>query len=206
MITQINRETLFELFSRPRETVEILVHTLLPQALKHHYTEREVIKLFSAVPADKTGRMKFADLQRVVLADQRRRLLTLIKGGSILQAKKKAIPYQSFTPKNFQIKKNKSPAEEYLAMTKNLNNKASLLAPLEMQNLGDKLQANCTLLGELGDTNDRWDRYCGIRKSGRSSYVSARNTPRVLVGDDDRMDRHPGCSTLVASAGLDGNL
>jgi hypothetical protein len=206
MITQINRETLFELFSRPRETVEILVHTLLPQALKHHYTEKEVLKLFSAVPADKSGRIKFADLQRVILADQRRRLLTLISGGSILQSKRKSIPYQSYQPKNFQIKNNQSPAEQYLARTKNLNNKASILAPLEMQNLSDKLIANCTLLGELGEANDRWDRYCAVRKSGRSSYVAARNTPRVLVGTNPRLDRHPGCSTLVASSCLDGNL
>merc|ERR1719326_2570672 len=120
MIKELNREQLLALLGRPKETVETMIQELLPKAIAHHYTEREIVVLFGGVSEDENGRRSFADLQRVVLADQRRRLLTLIRGGEIFRASRKA---------------KLLPNQEFIVLTKKLHAQAGLIAPLEQQNL-----------------------------------------------------------------------
>merc|ERR1719253_1442483 len=92
MIQDLTREQLYSLFSRPRETVE---NELLPKAMSHHYTEKEMQALLAGVSTTHQGRAKFEELQKVQLADQRRRLVTLLEGGEITKAKRQPIPYQT---------------------------------------------------------------------------------------------------------------
>merc|ERR1719158_1613146 len=73
MITELNKEHLNSLISRPRETVETMVNEILPKSVSHHYTEREIMKMFVGISPDDSGRYKFGDMQTVILADQRRR-------------------------------------------------------------------------------------------------------------------------------------
>lgn len=53
----------------------------------------------------------------------------------------------------------------------------------------------------VGDVRDRWDRYCAIRRTFRSSFVQARNEPFAGLGcmDDGLADKHPGVSSLVST-------
>lgn len=210
MITEMNEEHLYTLISRPRETVETMVQEILPKAVSHHYTERDIQRLFVGISPDDSGRYKFADMQTVILADQRRRLLTLIKGGDIAKSARRAIPFQT---KPAQIltaitrRKKLRQNEEEIARGKRMNAYSSLTAPLEQQNLSLAIAGNVLLVRPLGDVEDRWDRYCALRRTGKTSYVGARNTSRTrFAGDDALGDKAPHCSSLTASSALNGPL
>merc|ERR1719240_2413476 len=95
MIKELNEEHLYTLISRPRETVETMVAEILPKAVSHHYTERDIMRLFGGISADDSGRYKFSDMQTLIVADQRRRLLTLINGGEIAKTARRQLPFQS---------------------------------------------------------------------------------------------------------------
>lgn len=210
MIKELNRETLLALLGRPRETVETMIQELLPKAVAHHYTEREIFALFGGVSEDENGRRSFADLQRVVLADQRRRLLTLIRGGEIFRASRKAIPFQTRPAEILTTMTRKSkllPCQEFIVLSKKLHAQAGLIAPLEQQNLSQQLAANVQLTTGLGDVNDRWDRYCALRRTGHCSYVKARNNPRKFpYADGDKGEKAQWCSTLTSTLSLNGPL
>jgi hypothetical protein len=210
MIKELNRETLLGLLGRPRETVETMINELLPKAIAHHYTEREVNVLFGGVSEDENGRRSFADLQRVVLADQRRRLLTLIRGGEIFRSSRKAIPYQTKPAEILTAMTRKTkllPNQEFIVRTKKLHAQAQLIAPLEQQNLSQQLAANVQLTTGLGDVNDRWDRYCALRRTGKVSYVKARNIPRRFpYADGEKGEKADTCSSLISTLSLNGPL
>merc|ERR1719326_1484561 len=198
MIKELNREQLLALLGRPKETVETMIAELLPKAVAHHYTEREIQVLFGGVSEDENGRRSFADLQRVVLADQRRRLLTLIRGGEISRSLRMPIPYQTKPAEMLTAMCRKPkllPNQEFIVRTKNLHAQAQLIAPLEQQNLSQQLAANVQLVTGLGNCNDRWDRYCSLRKTGHCSYVKARNNPRRFpYADDEKGEKAAFCS------------
>jgi hypothetical protein len=208
MVQELNREQLYSLFSRPRETVETVVNELLPKAMSHHYTEKEMQALLAGVSTTRAGRAKFEELQKVILADQRRRLVTLLEGGEITKAKRQPIPYQTRPAAvltEMTRKKKLLPCQEFMAITKNLHRHGSLIAPIEQQNLSGTMAANVNLVRELGSMNDRWDRYCGLRQTGKASYVKARNHPRADVrGDGSLPDKGPSVSSLTASLLLNG--
>jgi hypothetical protein len=187
-----------------------MVNEILPKAVSHHYAEKDIIRLFVGISPDDQGRYKFADMQTVILADQRRRLLTLIKGGEIAKAARRAIPFQSKPASILQAitrKKKLRQNEEIISRGKRMNAYSSLTAPLEQQNLSNAIAGNVLLVRPLGDVDDRWDRYCAVRRTGKVSYVGARNCARMrLPGDDDLADKAPNCSTLTASSALNGPL
>merc|ERR1719253_1438031 len=95
-----------------------------------------------------------------------------------------------------------SEPEEQLSRLKKLQSGCTLIAGLEEQNLTNSLTANVQLIRGLGSVSDRWDRYCALRRTGKSSYVEARNEPRPSVRQyDDGGLKHEGCSNLI-SAGM----
>ena len=132
MIWKLNRETLESLFTQPKETVAAMVEELLPKANRHHYTDKEIVKLFATICPDSDGRVQFADLQNIILKDQRRRFVTLIKGGEIGKPTRCPIPYQTQPAKDLtyitRAKKVRN-CEEYLVVAKNLHTQGTLIAP-----------------------------------------------------------------------------
>jgi hypothetical protein len=208
MIAEINREQLYSLIARPRETVETVVNELLPKSLAHHYTEAEVEKLFSGISQTQDGRAKFAELQKVVMDDQRRRLVTLLGGGQITRAKRAPIPYQTKSAQVLRKMTTKSkllPCQEFMATIKRMHANCTLIAPIEQQNLSGQLASNVLLVRDLGLPNDRWDRYCGIRQTGKSSYVQARNVPRAdVLGDGLLPTKSPYVSSMNSTLAMNG--
>lgn len=209
MVTELNREQLYSLVARPRETVETMINEILPKAVHHCYTEKEIHRMFRCISPDDDGFYKFFDMQKVILADQRRRLLTLIKGGEISKTTRRPIPFQTLPGKiltEITTRKKLRPNEEIISRGKKMQN-CTLIAPLEQQNLSNALTANVSLLRPFGDVDDRWDRYCAIRRTGKVSYVGARNAQRQrFVGDDTLADKAPVCSTLTATISMNGPL
>jgi len=210
MITELNTEQLYTLLAKPRETVETLVKEMLPKAVRHVYTEKEIHRMFRVISPNDAGRYKFSDMQNLILKDQRRRLLTLIHGGEISKATRRPIPFQTKPGKiltEITTRKKLRPNEEIISLEKRLHGYCGLIAPLEQQNLSNALVANVKILptNGLGDVNDRWDRYCAIRQTGKVSYVRARNAPRIrFMGDDDLADKAQSCSTMTATKSMNG--
>jgi len=209
MIKELNREQLYSLVARPRETVETMINEILPKAVAHTYTEKEIIRMFRVISPDDSGHYKFYDMQKVILADQRRRLLMLIKGGEISKTTRRPIPFQTMPGKiltEITTRKKLRPNEETVARGKKMQI-CTLIAPLEQQNLSNALQANVSLLRPVGDVDDRWDRYCAVRRTGKVSYVGARNHQRRrYMGDDTLADKAPVCSTLTATLSMNGPI
>jgi len=208
MIVEINREQLYALLARERSTVETVVNELLPRAVGHHYTEKEVEMLFSSISQSMEGRAKFADLQQVILGDQRRRLVTLLDGGEITKAKREPIPYQTKSAKvlrKLTTKPKLLPCQEFLSTMKRLHANGTLIAPIEQQNMSSQLANNVMLVRDLGRANDRWDRYCGIRQTGKASYVKTRNVPRSDVLSDGLLpSKAPYVSSLNSTLAMNG--
>jgi len=183
MIIELNRDMLYRLFApRPRATVESLVGSLLPKALQHHYTEREIRRFFGGLSVDNENRMKFSEMQALVEADQRRRLLTLMDGGDISVQHRDPIPYQTRQRKTLLAplrKKKLLPNQEFIALEKRLHGNSSLIGTVEGQNLSASLAANVMLIRDLGAVTDKWDRYSSLRggEIGAGSYVKACGAP-----------------------------
>jgi len=213
MIKHETKEALLAVLKKPRAIAEVIAEGVLPRALEQVYTQAEVRTMLTGVPLDRRGEMKFADLQAVILESRRNRLRALLRDGALsfrggnttprvpFQSKAAHILMQGLDTRklNFQ--------EEKLLKQKRLSNYASLVSNLEDQNQVNILVANTTLMRSPGDVDDRWDRYCAVRRAGRSSYVQARNAPRTpregstYVGDE-LADRHPGTSSLVAASAM----
>ncbi|CAK0839509.1 unnamed protein product [Prorocentrum cordatum] len=187
MIKNETREALFAVIGKPRDTAEI----------KH---------ILKDVPVGSSGQMDFADLQDAILANQQRRLKALVKHrGGVVKERGPVVPYQSAAADALMEvtrRKKVSHPEEQLARLKKLQSGCTLIAGLEEQNLTNSLTANVQLIRGLGSVSDRWDRYCALRRTGKSSYVEAKNVlrPSDYDFDDDGM-KHRGCSNLKA-AGL----
>eukprot|EP00927_Polykrikos_kofoidii_P060853 TRINITY_DN55761_c0_g1_i1.p1 TRINITY_DN55761_c0_g1~~TRINITY_DN55761_c0_g1_i1.p1 ORF type:complete len:377 (+),score=53.31 TRINITY_DN55761_c0_g1_i1:310-1440(+) len=220
MIRHDCREALFSLFSRPRNDVEVIVDTLLPTAMSSRYTREDVQALLSRVPCGDDGRMNFNQMQKTILASQRQRLKAIVArvnaGKPIAPPKERPLKvgFQSQaaaaqmevisgtkTNKNQILGKFKNDQIQELAWSKRRNAYCALVAPLENQNMGRQLSSNVLLVRPPGDVNDRWDRYCALRRTGRSSYIGARNENRYNPTNDEGLsNKHPGVSSLVAAS------
>ncbi|CAD7932632.1 unnamed protein product [Amoebophrya sp. A120] len=180
LIVSLNETLLYQLFEpKPKDTVKVVVDEILPKAVSHCYTEKEIKRLISPVAKDIEGRLPFSEVQDIILKDQRRRLLILIDGGSITAETRKQIPFQTVPTKiltRITQKKKLLPPQEFNYKAKLLNGSAALIAPVEMQNLSSQLSNNILLLRGVGSTTDKWDRYCALRQTGKATYVASRNT------------------------------
>lgn len=205
MIIHNNREALLRALGRPQQTAEVLVDTLLPLCLKHNITKAEVEKLLRKVPRTPEGRLEYEPMQDAILENQQKRLLAVVAG---MAAKNEGprVPFQSAQAHTLGYttrKKKVNAAEEQLAREKRLATYGTLVAALESQNKGSQLVANTRMCRGLGIMGDCWDRYCAVRRAGKSSYVMARNEPRCNQAMDDGIaDRHPGVSSLVSAQGV----
>jgi len=202
MIAHETREALFSLFSKPRATVEVVVDDVLPRALEQNYTAREIRKLLQGVALDSEGGMSFRSMQEAILASQRRRLQALVEQGPGARERGPKVPFQSKAAQHLLAplrKKKLGEAEENLWAAKRTQNIGSLVASLEDQNNASQIHANVILARGLGRVDDRWDRYCSLRRAGKASFVQARNSPRPPGLDAGAGDRHGGCSSLLAA-------
>jgi len=141
MIHHETREMLFTLFKKPRETVEVIVDSLMPAAMVYSYTWQEVKHLLKPCfqeMGSNGGKLHFARMQKIILQNQRERLQALLKD--------KNAAYKERGPKNpFQSKP-----------------QHALLAPIAKKQLNSqeeqhwrrtRLQRFCTLLAEIEDQN-----------------------------------------------------
>lgn len=204
MIAHETRERLFKLFNKPRATVEIIVDALMPKALDHNYTWAEVKKMLKVVEPDSTGRLDFSQMQRIILDSQQQRLRALLKHGTLQRERGPRVPFQSKAADVLMAitrKKKLNPQEEQMCQQKRLGKYCTLIASMEDQNQGNQLATNVALVRGLGSVNDRWDRYCALRRTGKISYVQARNTAQQggAVQDDGCADKHAGSASLIAS-------
>jgi hypothetical protein len=205
MIMLNTKEALFSMLKRPRSQVEIVVESMLPLALEENISRPEIKKMLASVPRDANGRMTLGPVQDIVLENQRSRLQALFKNYSIRGKKERGpkVPYQNKQADALlaitRRKKMNGPEESY-AQEKRLHAYSTSLALLQdCRDKADQIVCNVTICRHRGDVTDRWDRYCALRRTGRSGYVKARNTPRLC--EDDVADKHPGVSSLTATMG-----
>jgi len=208
MIRHETREMLFSMFKKPRETVEVIVDGLMPAAMEYNYTWNEVKQLLKACFQEsierEDGKLSFRHMQQIILQSQKTRLQALIKDGRLTKERGPKIPFQSKAtlmlagPVN-KTKLNDQEGQQYATMR--LHRFGTLVAGLEDQNMQSQLATNVILCRSLGDVDDRWDRYCAVRRIGKASYVKARNEPHAGVGsmDDGLANKHPGISSLVSA-------
>jgi len=206
------REALFNLFlPKDRSTVETTVDTLMPTAMAQRYTDLEVKQLLKDVPRyPDTGRMKFTELQETVKASQQRRLGELAKramsGKPISMPKERPlkVPFQSkpvFHLHEITRKKKHTTMEEQISSGKKMHAYSTLVASLEDQGLAEQVKMNTIMCRDLGPLNDKWDRYCALRRTGRSSYVQTRNNYRFNPAMDCGLgNKHPGVSSLLVAS------
>lgn len=252
MIKHNCREALFGKFKRDRRTVEAIVDSLMPSAMREKYTERQIKQLLRNVSRNEYGRMDFTAMQDTILESQRQRLQVLVKraqdGKPIAPPAERPpkVPFQSksaatllslgaaktnslslqdsleahevdrihqLSTQRFRGSVDKhqfremcktgagSQSMDTVHVSKKLNAYSTLCGSLEDQSMAEELRQNVTLCRGLGPLNDRWDRYCALRRVGRSSYVSARNTHRFNAAMDEGIsNKHPGCSSLLAAS------
>jgi len=204
MIHHETREMLFALFKKPRETVEVIVDGLMPAAMAYNYTLPEVKQLLKPCFGE-NGKLKFNQAQQIILDTQKARLQALLKDGNALKKERgPRVPFQSKTAEMLLApiqKKQLNQQEEQQFRKQRLHKFCTVVAGLEDQNLQQQLLANVTLCRHLGDTDDRWDRYCALRRVGKATYVQARNIPHAGAGcmDDGLADKHAGVSSLVST-------
>jgi len=212
MIAHNCRETMYSLFRRPRDTVEVIVTSLTPLAMSQKYTMSDVRRILKDVPSDMNGRMDFSAMQQAISESQRQRLMVLVRraeGGKPLAPPAERLPRVPFQSKaaatlmEVTTRPKHTDVQGELNSRKRLHSYSGLVASLEDQGQTHQLKANTLLVRGPGDCNDKFDRYCAIRRTGRSSYVMARNEPLFNASMDDGLaNKHPGCSSLlVASAG-----
>eukprot|EP00931_Biecheleriopsis_adriatica_P093616 TRINITY_DN67340_c0_g1_i1.p1 TRINITY_DN67340_c0_g1~~TRINITY_DN67340_c0_g1_i1.p1 ORF type:complete len:373 (+),score=80.09 TRINITY_DN67340_c0_g1_i1:99-1121(+) len=215
MIHHEVREMLFALFKKPRETVEVIVDGLMPVAMAQNYTWAEIKQMLKPcyTEAAKRGddKLDFGHMQKIILENQKHRLQALLKDGkAALKERGPVVPYQSSAaaklavPTNHgrkELKKDLNQQEEQMYRQRRLHRFATLVAGLEDQNLQSQVTGNVALCRDLGGLDDRWDRYCAVRRVGKATYVKARNVPHSGGGciDDGQGDKHPGISSLVST-------
>eukprot|EP00919_Chromeraceae_sp_WS-2016_P065209 GHVR01154347.1.p1 GENE.GHVR01154347.1~~GHVR01154347.1.p1 ORF type:complete len:257 (-),score=53.57 GHVR01154347.1:222-992(-) len=175
MVKELYREELFRLLARPRETVAVVMESLLKKALKHVYSREELRLMFANTPQDSQGKMTFADIQKVILSDFGRRMDTLIQGGTLSPSIIRPLPYQSKQAEilsSLQKKKKLEPPEEFLVSTHLLHQNTSQITTIGEVNNAQSMKLNTRILRDKGGVDDAWDRYCCIRGSLRGTYVT----------------------------------
>lgn len=215
MIHHETREMLFTLFKKPRETVEVIVDSLMPAAMVYNYTWQEVKHLLRPCfqeMGSNGGKLHFAHLQKIVLQNQRARLQALLKDkNSAYKERGPKNPFQS-KPQHALLapiaKKQLNSQEEQHWRRTRLQRFCTVLAEMEDQNLQQQLVSNVILCRNPGDVEDRWDRYCALRRVGKATYVKARNQPHSGFAsmDDGLSDKNPGVSSLISTGYLKGPI
>jgi hypothetical protein len=209
MVKHDCREALFRQMSKPRSDCEAIVDSLLPFAMAHRYSEEEVQHLLRKVPQNES-RQDFFALQRTVLESQRQRLRAILKrveGGKPIAPPKERPQKVGFQSESAAVrmaitkkKKYLNDMEQEVAMGRRLHAYSGLIAAIEQQGLAQEMRGNVLLMRNPGDVKDRWDRYCSVRRTGRSGYVGARNEGRFNPSLDDGLgNKHPGVSSLLAA-------
>mmetsp|Transcript_41322 Transcript_41322/g.81609 ORF Transcript_41322/g.81609 Transcript_41322/m.81609 type:complete len:342 (+) Transcript_41322:37-1062(+) len=211
MIEDLTREALFKLCDGRRRSsaVHRVVSSLLPVAMSQRYTWAEVKRVLRSV--DKTrGSMNFSEVQRAILESQTKRLQKLLsnaKRGLPISPPRESmprLPYQSRSAAQLTAiaqKEKLTPAQHAIRDTKLLHGYTWQMTSAGGQASAAELRSNTWLVRGPGGVEDRWDRYCASRRDGRASYVQARNHSRAgLCLDDGLMDKHPGCSSLLAAS------
>lgn len=210
MIQQNCRAALLAQFEKPRSSsVDNVVESLLPAALAQRYTWADVQRILRGVQ-QRNGRMDFSEVQRAIFASQAQRLQGLLaraKGGQPISPpteRSPKVPYQSKSAAQmmaFSRKKQFTSGESAILEAARLSRSCMHIASLEDQRQVSQLRANSLLIRGPGSVDDRWDRYCARRRTGRGSYVKARNTERFNPSMDEGLaDKHPSCSCLVAAS------
>jgi hypothetical protein len=211
MIREDCREGLFRQFNRPRSDVEVIVDTLLPTAMSSRDPPDEIKHILRKVSCDGSARMNFSELQRTVLERMDKRLKAIVArveaGKPIAPPKERGITV-GFQSEPWRVrmeltkkKKFSGEMEQEQAMARRQNSYNTLIAPIEQQGLARQMTANVLLLRPIGDVDERWDRYCSLRRTGRASYVRARNENRNNPSLDEGLtNKHPGVSSLLAAS------
>eukprot|EP00439_Symbiodinium_sp_Y106_P061014 s615_g9.t1 len=182
------------------------------------------------------GKLHFAHMQKIILKSQKERLQALLKDKNaafkerymlevncayllLLQERGPKVPFQS-KPQHALLapiaKKQLNSCEEpgVLAMSvcclgEGLSaGKIAEKTVRQDQNLQDQLVSNVILCRNPGDVDDRWDRYCAVRRVGKATYVKARNLPHSGYAsmDDGLSDKHPGVSSLISAGYAKGPI
>jgi len=213
MIKHNCREALYKVFlPKDRRDVETTVNTLMPAAMAQRYTAEEVKQLLSRVPCyPGTSRLKFTELQTTIKKSQEMRLGEMAKramSGKPIQPPKERPLKVSFQSRPcYELmavtrkKKYTNLMEEEIARTKKLHAYSTLVASIEDQALAEQVKMNSNMCRDLGRLDDKWDRYCAIRRTGRSSYVQTRNTARFNPSMDCGLgNKHPRVGSLLAAS------
>jgi len=203
------QEALFEFMQKPRSAAENVVKALLPAAMVQKYTWEDVQKVLDGLES-KNGRLNFADVQRAVFASQRRRFQALLrraKGGKPIAPSAERPPRVGFQSQaaahlmELGVRSKLTSAEKEICDSRRIHSYGTLIASLEDQQQAHQIRANVQLVRGPGGVEDKWDRYCAMRRVGRSSYVQARNEGRLNPSMDDGLaNKHPSCSSLVAAS------
>lgn len=211
MVEHNCKEKIYNLFlPRPRNAVEAIVDTIYPVAMSQKCTSEDVQRILKDVVMDANGRMHFTMMQEAIFASQRQRLMTLItraQGGKPIAPSAERPPRVAFQSKSaarlmeITTRKKFNHQEEDVNITRRIHSYSTLIGSLEDQVQIDQLRANVLLCRGPGGVDDKWDRYCAMRRTGRSSYVKARNEGRFNAAMDDGMaNKHPSCSSLLAAS------
>ncbi|CAJ1444698.1 unnamed protein product, partial [Effrenium voratum] len=119
------------------------------------------------------------------------------------------VPFQS-KPQHVLLapisKKDLNAQEEQHWRRTRLQRFATQVAEMEDQNLQNQVVSNVILCRNPGDVDDRWDRYCAVRRVGKATYVKARNQQHSGFAsmDDGLSNKHPGVSSLTSTGYLKG--
>merc|ERR1712066_1050109 len=173
--------------------------------MSQKYTEPQVRRLLREVPRHPgTGRLQFKELQECIKNIQTKRMGELAKraaGGKPIAPPKERplkVPFQSKPAYHLQEvtrRKKHMPQEEPISQGKRMHAYSTHVASLEDQSLGEQVKMNSIMCRDLGRLDDRWDRYCALRRTGRSSYVTSKNEYRFNPSMDCGLgNKHPGIS------------
>mmetsp|Transcript_17144 Transcript_17144/g.37165 ORF Transcript_17144/g.37165 Transcript_17144/m.37165 type:complete len:346 (-) Transcript_17144:136-1173(-) len=183
MLQNETQQALFSVVEKPRSSAEIIVEQALPRAIAEVYSQTEVRNLLKDVQLDDNGDMKFSEMQKVILDNRRRRLKAILHQDCPTAAKSLGtgrVPFQSTASDALFLgltQRRLNEQEEAFLKDKRLGRYTTLLASLEDQNKATAIIANLTLMRPVGRTDDRWDRYCCLRKQGKPSYVQGPSRP-----------------------------
>ncbi|CAE7797679.1 unnamed protein product [Symbiodinium sp. CCMP2456] len=193
----------------------VIVDGLMPAAMAYNYTWSEVKQLLKPCfneMGSNGGKLHFAHMQKIILKSQKERLQALLKDkNAAFKERGPKVPFQS-KPQQALLapiaKKQLNSCEEQLWRRTRLQRHCTKVAEMEDQNLQDQLVSNVILCRNPGDVDDRWDRYCAVRRVGKATYVKARNLPHSGYAsmDDGLSDKHPGVSSLISAGYAKGPI
>ncbi|EPR58520.1 hypothetical protein TGME49_221685 [Toxoplasma gondii ME49] len=184
MMTDIYKKALKQMFER---TSDGSMHTedLQARVEKDTFTETTLRKLLESAPQDANGRMKFADIQQLILKDfdkRVRRHVRQIRYGSCVgdngrsSRRQPRVMYNSKAAEILEQLFNKrkfTATEEFTARERRQNRTMCLVTDSISHEDAQFAAINGMLIRGSGNTDDRWDRCFALRRQGIPSYVDA---------------------------------